>query len=370
MNRIYLIIALAVLTLFCAVLLFDQYRLNTAFSNAGRKMEEKQQIFQQTELEYKQQLENLKKQLKDRERSFRFVTDQRILIQPETVEPEIKNPFQPVPVAPPVLKIRNNDAAQFQNEPELAAAAERIAALIPEPVTAEGIEMAFRKYLEDEKITDLFLNDPTNHRRLIRLDAAILEALCKQLKFTVRTELFWDMNSLKNSARITFHPENDPAQKKSLILPAGARLRGAVPQTKATTTLLAFPEFVLDQDQPYHLLLNIHQIPVGGLYIHRIDMRCAKGNPDTEWMLEYKFRSEDNEEKMIGNLLPADRKIAKRIPLQAISLLNGQPVASALSKNRQTFRVPCSFDGRSSLLIIGDMPVIPETITAFPIKDK
>ena len=363
MSKIFYIISGVMLVLFCGILLIDRQSLNHAYSKIGAVIEEKDQHLQKMEIQHKIEQEKLREKLQQQQRIFHIVTAHRSLQQSNHPE-DGKNALYPE-----LENLGPQKFTQFNGEKELQEMAQKLAELVEKPVHAGNVIKAFNTHAKALLPRQKFLTDPQNPQRMINLEAALFEALCDVLGYQYETVLCWNMATMKHFFRTGFtSPKNktDHGIFHSGDQPEGqSSANTIIRQDEAISVLLPFQPFKLDKNDHYEIMTDFHKIPVGGLYLHRIDVLQNPESTATEWCLEYSFEpaAEPAQPGIGKNEFPSSRKPAVQTTLRALSLIPGAKIISSSSKGLQTFRIPF-INGRSSLLILGDTPVLPRRITA------
>lgn len=360
MSKIFYAISGVMLVLFCGILLIDRQNLNHAYSRIGEVIEEKDQQLQEAELRHKAEQENLQEKLHQQQRIFHIVTAHRALHQPSL--PATKKSA----IYPELEDLLPEKFTQYNGEPELLEPAQKLAELVEKPVSAENIAKAFKNHAKTIRPQSEFFMDPRDPQRIINGDAALFEALCSVLGYQCVTTLCWDMENMKHFFRTdlkSIQNEQDRAVLLAADLPDTAA--AVISQDEAVSVLLPFLPFRLDKNDHYEIMADFHKIPVGGLYLHRIDVMRNPESTASEWCLEYSFDPTPAPvpEKAAETQSLSNRKPAGQTMLRALSLIPGAKIISTSSKGLQTFRIPF-VNGRSSVLILGDTPVLPRRITA------
>lgn len=367
MNKIFLGISGTIIILFCGILLLDRHKLNHAYSKIGDVIEEKDLLLQQAQQKHQAENNRLLEMLNRQKQTFHIVTAHKQSLPIKTEADKTDYPkFVPVQLG---------TFAQFQNEAEFLEPGKRLASQVEKPVSAKKIVKAFQALQNKDVLFPeaLFLSDPHNSQRVIHRQGILLEALCKELGYKAATTLCWDMSDMKHFCVTEITSPSSPTDRAEVyygdLTAEPASDEGIVYQRKAVTLLLPFHRFELNEKDSYAVMSSdIHRIPVGGLYLHRLDVERHRDNTEPDWLLEYNFSVEpENSNKQVSDASKEDRKLASQTRLYAISLLNGKPIVSISSKGTQTFRIPF-VAGRSSILILGDTPVLPLKITARSLK--
>lgn len=372
MKSIYLGIITAALAIFCVILLVDRFRINMLCNQVDDKLAEKQQQLNETHQTYQLKISRLEEQIRQLEEQFCFVTEYRTLIQPVSSDSGDAAQDGEISGLPHFQRSHDGTFSQLCSDPGILKIAKELSKKVSQPVTADGIRTVFLDFLATDEFDSAYVQDPKNHRRLINLDAAILETLCQLLDFKCQTSFCWDMKQMHAFCISTIWSAAEKPltiqYRKDEKVPVSDDDSEITIQKFAVTTLLRFPAFRRAENETHELMLNFHKIPVGGLYIHRFRAERQKGSDEKEWLLEYRFRQMPPESER--NTPPhLQWKTPRATKLQAVSLLNGKPIISALSSGGQTFRVPF-INGKSDLLVFGDVPIIPEKITALPLKAR
>ncbi len=375
MKQIYLMTAAGMLMLVCIILAVDRCRLNREFYNIGIRISEKTEQIQKNEKEYQELAAEKDQEIANLKSRFRFVTEVNILPEnplkkqdrkPES-EPDKEQKTAAVPLPPFAQVTANEDDLRLIRS---------LVRQVPSPVTPENVKKIFQtQYLNNSQYSGKLYLTRTG---VIDRDAAILEGICRELQLNARTVIYWDMDRMRHVCRTVIEsplPDDPPATvlyRTQFPLPPGK----AAVQSDAVSAILPMEPAALPDNTARELLLKIHTLPVGGLYLHKIDVYQPAGNSAKEWLLEYKFRSgqelaeyampepeADPAANPQKSIKPADAPVI----LQAVSLLPGPAVTTVWSKDRQTFRIPFS-NGKSSVLIFADQVTLPESITALPFK--
>lgn len=360
MSKIFYAISGVMLILFCGILLIDRQNLNHAYSRIGEVLEEKDQQLQEAELRHNAEQANVLEKLHQQQRIFHIVTTHRSLHQPRHPAIEQRSLY------PELENLLPEKFTQYNGEPELQEAAQKLAELVEKPVNAENIVKAFNNHAKTILPQSEFFTDPRDPQRMINGEAALFEALCSILGYQCSTTLCWDMENMKHFFRT--HLAAIQNEQDRAVLVAGDLTdsdTSVISQDEAVSILLPFLPFRLDKNDHYEIMADFHKIPVGGLYLHRIDVMRNPESTAAEWCLEYSFDPMPTPvpEKPAKTQSLSDRKPAGQTMLRALSLIPGAKIISTSSKGLQTFRIPF-VDGRSSILILGDTPVLPRRITA------
>lgn len=360
MGKIFYAISGVMLILFCGILLIDRQSLNHAYSRIGAVIEEKDQHLKETELRHKAEQENLLEKLHQQQRIFHIVTAHRSLHQSSQTATGEKSLY------PELEELVPEKFTQYNGEKELLESAKKLSELVEKPVRAENIVKAFKNHAKTILPQSEFFTDPRDPQRVINGEAALFEALCSALGYQCTTTLCWDMENMKHFFRTELAAMQNKQDRAVLV--AGDLTDSAtspITQDEAVSVLLPFLPFRLDKNDHYEIMADFHKIPVGGLYLHRIDVMRNPESTATEWCLEYSF---DPVTATVTDGLENEWSLSARKPaaqtmLRALSLVPGAKIISSSSKGLQTFRIPF-VNGRSSILILGDTPVLPRRITA------
>ncbi len=374
MKQIYLMITAGVLMLVCIILSIDRFRLNTEFYNIGIRINEKTEEIRQNELDFRKKLEEKKQKIAQLNSRFQFVTELKKLPENPMKKPEEemgkdgkkKSAEQKKQPLPPF--------AQYTLNKDDLKLVSSLVGQVPSPVTPENVKKTYQNNYQNmpQQTGRIYLT----RTGIIDRDAAILEEVCRALHLKADTVFRWDMDRMQRFSVTTISsplPDDLPA----VVYCQGGSATAAgriVMQSAPVSTILPLGEVSLPDGAERELLLKIHELPVGGLYLHKIEVHQPAGSSAKEWLLEYKFPAEEKMKELRMPDLPADPEsdeAALELPaerpmmLQAVSLLPGKAVTSVWTKDRQTFRIPF-YNGKSSVLILGDRTFLPETVTALP----
>ncbi len=385
MKQIYLMITAGILLLVCIILSIDRFRLNTEFYSIGIRINEKTEEIRRNELDFSKKLEEKNREITLLDSRFQFVTELKKLPENPMKKPgnEIekdkqKNRKLAEPLKQPLLPF-----AQYTLNKDDLKLVKSLVGQVPSPVTPENVKKTYQNnYLNMPQQTGRVYLTRTG---IIDRDAAILEEVCRALQLKAGTVLHWDMERMQHFSITTISsplPDDPPAVvycQGRMDIAAGR----TVIQSAPVSTILPLGEVSLPDGAERELLLKIHQLPVGGLYLHKIEVYQPAGSSAKEWLLEYKFPDEEkmkerrmpdlhiaqeldpfagqNPAETAAAVLPAERPMT----LQAVSLLPGKAVTSVWTKDRQTFRIPFC-NGKSSVLILGNRTFLPETVSALP----
>lgn len=357
MSKIFFWISGIILILFCGLLLVDRYRLNHSYSKIGNIIEKKEQ-------EHDLERQKLRSLLTRQQKSFHVVTEH---IHMQSDLPEDKKAAYPK-----VNHIEPGTFCQFQAEEAVQIEAKKLASNVTTPISADGIASVFPEVFQDQpRRKGMYLSDPGNPQRLVSWKAMLLEAVCKELGYRAVTTFYWDMDQLKSYIRTTISSPEDPSDRAEIVfdeaLPETSFPAQLVSHNQAVTVLLPFPRFELKNNDHYEIMSDIHQIPIGGLYLHRIDVKRHPDNNAACWDLEYCFEIPDPDKVKPEHSWEQGRTPATQTKLYAISLLNSAPIHSISARGMHTFRIPF-VNGKSSILIMGDTPVLPVRVTARSLK--
>lgn len=332
MKEVYLKITLAILFIVCAVLIGIMVKTNGATHVRIQKMEE---------LEKKNK--ELSEKIQEPSERFYFVTKG----QAQALENDKNKKEFAVPEKDQIL-------------------AKKIAGNVTDKTPA-GVRDAFIKYLKGVETDPIIYKDSTKHLLKDR-DTLLLEETCKHFGMTVKTKLYWDMqlkehfcfSEIRSSAdsndAVSFYYRKKPSDEN----PANLYCQD---QDKIHTVVLAFNSISLS-NKDFEITNHLAKIPVGGHYIHMIEVHRAEDSNAEYWYLEYKIDLEKEIEEN-GEEKDAEHKDASSIHMNAISLLPGNPVESHCTGEIQTFRVPF-VNGTSKLLISADKIVFPDKVKALP----
>ena len=371
MQKIYFIVTVIVVMLFCSFMLVERHLLNHSYSKISDVIEEKDQVLQQLQQQHAAEINHLNYKLHLHQQQFHVVMPYRSLETPVQNPAGNENKENAVPL--PVLTQHDpGNLTQFHGEKELREEARKLADLAKEQVNAENIIKIFRENLDPQFKRDLFIRTPEQSQQLINIQAALLDALCAELGYRAETVLYWDMNTMEHFFKTTVSSSKDLLDRATLIHGAAVRkdLKNSmvVSQKKPVSIVLPFHPIELSDHDRCVLMSAIHPVPVGGLYLHRIDVNRHPGSRAKEWILEYRFKIPEKEkEEEKATFLP-DRRPILQTMLSAVSLIPGAPLLSSVSEGTQSFRIPF-VDGKSSVLIVGDLPVLPVGITAYSIVE-
>lgn len=355
MKTTYLTITACVLGAACVILALDRVRMTRDFGSIGEKINDKSDLIVRMRKKYDARLELLQREIARLDDSFRFVTELREPLAPlfpyaeKTGDGRKAQDGSPADrLLPPFVQISDN--------PDVVNAAKSLQNGIKIPYP-ENVRTAFLAYLlkADRPVQGTLFPD-AGLVRVIDRDAAILETLCRNLGLSASTEIRWDMNNLTRSCE-TRIVSPDPA------VPAASVRYGAVPfsrelaavQSAPVSIVLAFPHFDVPETGEHQVFLKLHEIPVGGLYIHKFDIRRPNTVKNEFCYLEYKLPPPPEGK---NGEAPAEPYL-----LQAFSLSSGPAVVSAVSGRRQTFRIPFA-NGRCSVIVFGRRVFLPESVTA------
>lgn len=375
MGKIYFVVSGILLALFCVIMVVDRHLLNHHYSSFRDTIEKKDQELLAVQQQHRQIQSNLNKKLEAQQRTFHVVTAHRSLQTDDSTEPQ--------PNAYPELKITDlGSYAQYNNETEFQDLVKELADSVEKPVNAKNIVKAFRSLDSAKLPRNQLISDTKNSQRVINLQAALFEAFCRKMGYNCSFELHWDMLGMKHFCKATLVSTQSDLDRATCyfgdIDNEPANNNRIVRQSEAVTILLPFLRFNLADDDYYEIMSDFHSFPIGGLYLHRIDVERHPESTTEEWCLEYRFSTDDKKKKGTETAnketdkisgLALTRALENQTHLRALSLLNGAKIISTSSEGMQSFRI--SFvDGRSSILIMGDTPVLPIKITARPITEE
>lgn len=365
MKHIYLGITAGVLALACVIFAIDRFRLNREFYAIGTKIVEKTALISENEKRYQEKLQEKQQEIDRLNSRFLFVTDVRDLppipADEEKNEKTEKTKKTGIEIVPQQLPF-----AQITDLQEDIKTIQSLVRQVETPVHPENVRRAFLAFLHQRNnrmLPEKQLMLSPCRRRVIDRDAAILEGVCRKLNLSASTTLCWDMEKMERISVTVIKspiPGDPPA---TVVCRNGAP--AAVPakvtcQSAPLTVVLPFEPVTLPDNTERELLLQIHEMPVGGLYIQKIDVLRPAGSKAKEWLLEYKI---EKETKTVQ-----DKELAP-LKLEAFSLLPGTSLTAVRSDDRQTFLVPF-VNGKSSLIVFGNHTVIPESVTALPAKQS
>lgn len=363
MQKIYFFLTLLVMLIFCGTLLVDRYILNQNYSRINDVIEKKEESLQKQQQQYKADIQKLNSKLQTQQQQFHIVMPYHSLEDAMDV-PGTKA----VMGNDPVLTGHNTgNLIQYGGEKELQQLARALADRVKKPVNAVNIVKAFQENPDPRIRNDIFYSMPGRPQQLVNIQAALLEALCIQLGYKFETVLCWDMNTMEHFFQTRLSSPDDPLDRATFSSKSAGKTEDQqnviILQEKPISVLLPFHPIELNDRDQCVLMSNLHTIPVGGLYLHRIDVNRHPESKAKEWILEYRF----NDPAENPSFLPAYAP-QYQTKLSGISMIPGGTPVSCLSEGMQTFRIPF-VDGKSSVLIVGDLPVLPAGITAYSIVE-
>ncbi len=365
MQKIYLTTAVIIMLFFCGIMLLDRYSLNHSYSKISNVINKKDLELEKQKQEHETALRELNTKLQIRQQQFRIIMPYHSLEQKITgLNTPGSEQTAPVPV-------KNNDAplTQYNNEPDLLAFAKELAGQIDkETVNAENIIKVFREIPDFKFGKTVFYNTSPLSPQLINVRAALLEALCREFGYNCETFLCWNMNTLEHFFKTTVFSSGALLDRATLVHGSGKEnpQHRIITQKKPVSVLFPFHPIELNDRDQCVLMPDIHPIPVGGLYLHRIDVSRHPESKAKEWILEYRFKVSGN--KLKNTPFLKDRQTHPQTMLSAVSLIPDSELLSSVSEGMQSFRIPF-VDGKSSVLIVGDLPVLPAGITAYSIVE-
>lgn len=361
MQKIYFIATLIAITLFCGYLLLDRHHLNHSSSKFSDMLEKKDNALQQQRLQHENIVKDLNSKIQLHQNQFHFVMPFSML------EKETDLPEENVPAKMIKTEYHSDELLQYYGEQELVPLARTLAEEIKkERVSARNIIKTFCGALDSRLGKTIFYKTKNHTQQLVDIRAALLEAICVQLGYESKTALCWDMNTMEYYFKTTVKSPSVTLDLETLCYGTDVKQENSqhliVTQDKPVSVLIPFRPISLNNNDKCMLLSDIHTIPVGGLYLHRIDVIRHPSSNATEWELEYEFQTD--EQKTDEQPLLPNRILQNQTMLNAIGLTPGSPALKAcVSKGIQTFRIPF-IRGRSSVLIVGNTPVMPIRITA------
>lgn len=346
MKEVYLKITIAILFVICAVLIGM-----TVLINSGAHLTRKHIH------ELEEQKEDLAQMVRKPSERFYFVTKDTSRLPDEKKE-----------------KI-TIDQVTFAVTEEDKILGKKLAEKTAEKTPA-AVRDVFLAYLADEKEESILYTDSTQHLLKDR-DTVILEEMCSHLEMEVSTKLCWDMQNQERVCISTVSMKKEPAEKakaEAETVTFSYRRKDANPaelycQDGIHTLVLGFNQVMLPDNADREITRPYFQIPVGGHYIHLIEVHRAENSKAQFWYLEYEVpqpEAKGSEKKTGDKHAEAE---SEEFHMNAISLLPGNPVISVRSGNIQTFRVPF-VNGVSKLLISADRVVFPKSLIATPHNDK
>lgn len=363
MQKIYFFITLTVMLIFCGTLLVDRCILNQNYSRINDVIEKKEESLQKQQQQYEADIQKLNSKLRTHQQQFHIVMPYHTLEKAKDV-PGTKA----VPENDLVLTGHNTgNLIQYGGEKELQQLARALADRVKKPVNAANIVNAFRENPDPRIRKDIFYSMPDRPQQLVNIQAALLEALCVQFGYKFETVFCWDMNSREHFFQTRLSSPNDPLDRATFN--SGSAVRSEAPQNviilqeKPISVLLPFHPIDLNDRDQCVLMSDLHTIPVGGLYLHRIDVNRHPESKAKEWILEYRFHNPAENPSFLPEYAPQ-----YQTKLSGISMIPGVTPVSCISEGVQTFRIPF-INGKSSILIVGDLPVLPAGITAYSVVE-
>ena len=367
MQKIYFIAALLVMILFCGIMLVDRHILNHSYSKISDVINMKETELQLQQQRHNAEIEALNNKLQIRQEQFHIIMPYRSL-ESKTQEAGQADSQQPAPTA---QDYNHEPLTQYDGEPELLALAKELAAQIDEnSISSENIIKVFREMPESRLGKTIFYNTVPFSKQLINIRAALLEALCAHFGYKCEIVFCWDMNTMEHFFQATVSSSRDLLDRSTYSSSSNSR-RGTqqhvITQKIPVSVLLPFQPIELNERDECILMSDIHQVPVGGLYLHRIDVVRHPESRAKEWILEYRFKLKTTDEEKKRAFFQT-RLLQCQTQLSAISLIPGDPLNSCISEGVQSFRIPF-INGKSSVLIVGDLPVLPAGITAYSVVE-
>ncbi len=367
MQKIYFIAALLVMILFCGIMLVDRHILNHSYNKISDVINTKETELQLQQQRHNAEIEALNNKLQIRQEQFHIIMPYRSL-ESKTQEAGQADSQQTAPTA---KEYNHEPLTQYDGEPELLALAKELAAQIDEnSISSENIIKVFREMPESRLGKTIFYNTAPLSKQLINIRAALLEALCAHFGYKCETVFCWDMNTMEHFFQATVSSSRDLLDRTTYSSSSNSR-RGTqqhvITQKVPVSVLLPFQPIELNERDECMLMSDIHQVPVGGLYLHRIDVVRHPESRAKEWILEYRFKLKTTDEEKKRAFFQT-RLLQCQTQLSAISLIPGDPLESCISDGVQSFRIPF-INGKSSILIVGDLPVLPTGITAYSVVE-
>lgn len=344
MQKIYLALFAIVLAVACVMFSVDRVRINRRYDALGSRIDEKTGIIQKNLDDFAKERAAYQTEIKKLQARFQFVTEEKHPEQTQVVPAEF------VPVLPP------------QPDEDRKIVQDLIRQTVGHPVPAD-IQKGFRNYCDSAaKLPDQLYFEPETGLVIDR-NAAILEAVCRHFGLPVRTTLQWNMADLTRRTATVIEPvekplpgdagktvaENPPAVPVTVYCgDSRFREKNLVEQSGGLTTVFPFQVSALhENDAERELMMNLHQLPIGGRYVHLIRIQRPAGSKLESASIEYELPTPPE-----GGVLPR---------LQAVSLCAGSTVKSSVAGDIQTFRV--TFAGDScEILIVCDSVTIPKRI--------
>lgn len=375
MKTVYLILFSGVLALFSVMLTLDRIQINSRYSALGLRMNEKNKIIRENETQFHHTLAEKNSEILDLKQRFHFVTEVLAPLPPvlkkQTKEKlpsgqeQIlgKSSIPPAAPIPPFAQL-TDDRADLRMVETLAGQLEE------NPPSPAQLRKLFLTYLaSDSRLPDALRVHPGDERVIDR-NAAIFEELCRRSRLTPETSLQWDMNNLTRRIVINIPPPPGSAGTPATVeFTAGNqhfRTGSAVIQDAPVSTVFPFDTVSLPKNGTLDLLLAMHEVPVGGLYLHKISVVC--NDPAiSEFLLEYDLPDTPETPEQPGKENGTTEKTPRPYRLQAVSLSGGAAVVSAVSGKIQTFRAPL-VNGKGILLVFGDRVFLPERIIVMPFR--
>jgi len=356
MKTVYLTITICILAVICAIFALDRVRINAKFNAIGDRIDEKTALIEKNDLEYRKNLELMQAEIDKLNARFSFVTELRVPVLPVFPGKEETNLKKTEKKTPAKIKPLPPFAQILVQDNVVSSTARSLRKEIRKPLP-ENVRTVFLAYLmkADRPIIGTLVAEPVSGRVIDR-DAAILETICRELGLQAQTELRWDMNNLVRSC-VTKIASPDPAVPSATVVYGSTAFHNEAPavQNAPYSTVLAFPSFYAPATGEHQIFMKLHEIPAGGLYVHKFNVVRPGTSRASHWYLEYRLSPAPQPQE--------EGKQPQPYSLQAFSLISGPVIVAAVSGDRLTFKVPF-VNGKSSLIVFGDRVFFPESATA------